>query len=57
MIDEVSVGGLLLRLRHRLVGDRTDRFQYECRRCGRSIHQPRQHCPECGAADVARYEL
>jgi ribosomal protein L37E len=57
MIDGVSVGGLLWRLRRRLVGPSTERFQFECRRCGRSIHEPHQHCPACGAADVARYEL
>ncbi|MFB6352493.1 MAG: hypothetical protein ABEJ92_00250 [Halobacteriales archaeon] len=57
MLDGVSVEGLLWRLRRRVLGPPTSRVQYECRRCGRTLREPRQHCPECGAADVAEYEL
>ena len=57
MIDGISFNGLFWRLRRLLVGERTPRFQYECRRCGHSTTSPRQHCSECGAAEMARYEL
>jgi primosomal protein N' len=57
MFDGISVGGLLWRLRCLLVGERRGHRQYECRHCGYSSAKPRQHCPECGAAEMVRYEF
>ncbi|SNZ18009.1 hypothetical protein SAMN06269185_3197 [Natronoarchaeum philippinense] len=30
---------------------------YECRRCGTSIDASATNCPECGEAEIVRYEL
>ena len=57
MLDGISVQGLLWRFRRLALGERGSRYQFECRRCGHSTTSPRQHCPECGAAEMARYEL
>lgn len=57
VLDGISGGSLVWRLRRYLFGDRPDGFLYECRRCGHSISKKRGNCPECGAADIARYEL
>lgn len=57
MLDGISAQGLFWRLRRLLVGERAARLQFECRRCGHSTSNPRQHCPECGAEEMARYEF
>jgi ribosomal protein L37E len=57
MLDRVSVGGFLWRLRTWLLGERSSRYQYECRRCGESVSKASAECPACGAAEIARYEL
>jgi rubrerythrin len=30
---------------------------YECRNCGTTVEEDTEACPECGAADVATYQL
>jgi rubrerythrin len=30
---------------------------YECRNCGTTLNEETEHCPACGAADVATYQL
>ena len=57
MLDGLSVQGLLWRLRGLLLGERGPRYQFECRNCGHSAARPRHTCPECGATEMARYEL
>ncbi len=57
MLDGISVQGLFWRVRRSLVGEHSPGLQYECRRCGHSMSNPRQHCPECGAEEMARYEF
>jgi anaerobic ribonucleoside-triphosphate reductase len=29
----------------------------ECRRCGTTVDGSGRGCPECGSADIARYDL
>ena len=57
MSDGLLGPGLLWRLRRRLVGTGRTRVQYECRRCGHTLGTEPTACPDCGAIDVARYEL
>jgi len=40
-----------------LVGRGDEHVLYECRHCGRTLDGPEESCPECGADDVARYQL
>lgn len=30
---------------------------YECRNCGTTLEEAQEQCPECGAEDVATYQL
>lgn len=30
---------------------------YECRRCGRTVGDDSEPCPECGAAEIAEYRF
>lgn len=38
---------------------RRDRDQviYECRRCGTTVDHDTDHCPACGSAGIARYDI
>jgi rubrerythrin len=35
----------------------TETVLYECRNCGTTLEEAIEECPECGAADVARYQF
>ncbi|SFL32421.1 hypothetical protein SAMN04487950_3356 [Halogranum rubrum] len=30
---------------------------YECRNCGTTLEEDTEQCPECGATDIATYQL
>jgi ribosomal protein L37E len=52
------MGTLVGRLRQAaVVGKPEEGVQYECRRCGKTMKSAQRICPDCGGADVARYEL
>ena len=57
MVNGFSLRGLVWRLRAAALGERAPRLQFECRNCGHSTSRPRHTCPDCGAAEMARYEL
>lgn len=35
----------------------SDTVLYECRNCGTTLEEDTEACPECGASDVAAYQL
>jgi len=45
---------LVQQLRYWLAADST---QYECRSCGTTLQEQRETCPNCGAEDIASYDL
>ena len=47
----------MLRTIRALVGGGSERVMYECRRCGAGLDGPGDCCPDCGAAEVARFVL
>lgn len=57
MSNGASRGGLLRRIRNVVAGESISHVQYECRRCGKSMDNPLEECPDCGASDVAKYEF
>lgn len=30
---------------------------HECRNCGTTLEEDREHCPNCGASEIATYEF
>jgi rubrerythrin len=47
--------GLLRRLRRAVEGEPSTRW--ECRNCGKTLSADADECPNCGAEDIASYEL
>lgn len=41
----------------RAFGRTSSSVRYECRRCGTGLESAADRCVECGAEDVARYDL
>lgn len=35
----------------------SETLRYECRNCGTTLEAKQDRCPECGAEDIATYQL